>query len=156
MTFDQKVLNGLLGELSHFWQLDDLTLDQSGRCSLITEEDLQVAIDLPAGSTHLQLLAGVGFLNESYREQQLTTLMQSNFDHPQLCQAYFALSPESDCILLRYLCSFEDIDINIFTNIVSNFIQTAKATEKQLHDLWEDLEVTPKSGLQHYDNSLKV
>ncbi|PNQ53984.1 Tir chaperone family protein, partial [Vibrio agarivorans] len=110
MTFDQKVLNGLLGELSHFWQLDDLTLDQSGRCSLITEEDLQVAIDLPAGSTHLQLLAGVGFLNESYREQQLTTLMQSNFDHPQLCQAYFALSPESDCILLRYLCSFEDID----------------------------------------------
>ncbi|AUI85895.1 hypothetical protein BS333_05600 [Vibrio azureus] len=136
MTSDQSVLNGLLGELSQLWQLDGLTLNKSGRCSLITEDNIQIAIDLAPGSSDLQLLAGVGVLHDSDREQQLTELMRRNFEHVQLGQAYFALSSQSDHILLRYLCPFEDMDINTLTNVVGNFIQIATDAVKQLNDLW--------------------
>ena len=57
MTADQTFLNNLLLELGNTWQLDCLELDNFGRCALLTEEGIELAIDMAAGSNHLQFLA---------------------------------------------------------------------------------------------------
>ncbi|ELH4832332.1 type III secretion system chaperone [Vibrio harveyi] len=125
MTADQTFLNNLLLKLGNTWQLDCLELDNFGRCALLTEEGIELAIDMAAGSNHLQFLAELGVLSEVQREHHLTRLLKHNFENPVLRQAHYALSPQGDQVLLRYQHPIEGLELELLANLLGNFITTA-------------------------------
>ncbi|AXB33581.1 CesT family type III secretion system chaperone [Vibrio campbellii] len=125
MTADQTFLNNLLIELGSTWQLNCLELDYSGRCALLTEEGIELAIDMAAGSNNFQFLAELGALPEVQRERHLTRLLEYNFENPVLRQAHYALSPHGDQVLLRYQHPIEGLKLELLANLLGNFITTA-------------------------------
>ena len=78
MNNEQKIVDNLLQELGRTWSLGFLKLDDSGRCAFKTEEEVDLTIDMIAGSSHLQLLADLGSIPYNEEKQFLIRLMHYN------------------------------------------------------------------------------
>ncbi|ABU73574.1 type III secretion system chaperone [Vibrio campbellii] len=141
MTNEQKIIDNLLQELGRTWLLGFLKLDDSGRCAFKTEAGVDVAIDMIACSSHLQLLADLGSIPDNEDNHFLIRLLHHNFNSSILRQAYFALDPKDNRVLLRYQHPVEGLDVNILANIIGNFttiLHEAKNTIGESFELTND------------------
>lgn len=137
MNNEQKIVDNLLQELGRTWGLGFLKLDDSGRCVFKTEEGIDLTIDMIAGSSHLQLLADLGSMPYNEEKQFLMRLMHYNFNSTILRQAYFALDPENNRVVLRYQHPTEGLDVNILANIIGNFTTISPEAKNSIRDLFE-------------------
>lgn len=132
MSEERIRINDALREFSTFIGAPPLALDEQGVCAFTYEQTLQIALELPPGSSNLYLHAPVMPVPALDQTAFYERLLRWNAYCLRTRGATLALDPAEARILLCYLCPVEVIDQTLLGNLLTNFVTTLKALIDEL------------------------
>ncbi len=137
---NKEQINSLLNDFGKNLGIEDLSFDDNNYCCLFFD-DFVINLELTNEGDILYFYANVGEIPSSGKENFYEMLLQANFLFSQTNGASLGISKQGNFVLLSYQIITSGLDLNKFTNIVENFVNTVELWSKKIDKF--DLGDTP-------------
>jgi hypothetical protein len=136
----KAAVDGVLAELGARMGAASLALSKAGTCAFDYKDGMRVVIELPAGSSVLQIYAPIMAIPPRGREQLFRKLLGLNLFGHATRGASFAISEDHGMVILCYGHAVAGLDAVLFETILANFLMTLDHWHAELNSRDESSE----------------
>lgn len=157
MQEPQRHVSNLLKDLSHHWQLTSseknrLDLSGDGRCTLTTQNGLDLTIEVPQDLGLIVIYVKVGS-KQLCDDDIMESLLTDNISWSKLKLAHYGLDAVTGDIYIRYFYPVEHLNAESLNNLLVNMVGCGSSARESLISKQNNSKPFDGGSNRHHQNS---